>query len=78
MTGLSWRGYFLFAWIFSDGENGKNSFDIFLFLLRMKHHSQNSQRMSENPSKHSIDYRKSTGFIFGFILSNVMTKILFR
>lgn len=26
---LPWCGYFLFAWIFSDGENGENSFEIF-------------------------------------------------
>ena len=52
---LSWCGYFLRAWIFSNGKNGENAFEIFLFLLRMKQHLQNSQQTPENSSKRLVD-----------------------
>ena len=70
MMSLSWCGYFLFAWIFSDGENGDNSFDIFLFLLRMKQHLQNSQQTPENSSKRLVDYEKACG-LYSVLLSRI-------
>ena len=65
MTGLFWYNHFLLVWMFGS-ENAENWFEIFFVFSSNEAPSQNSQQTPENPSKHTIDYRKKHGLYIRF------------